>query len=189
MPLFNIDRPKAERIKSRLVAILPTKKQKREIFLATARRVVGRKVIEWNSCCGTYGQGGPGFLGFKLEKNFRYHEEWLILRIWGADNWLLVNGLWFAADPDQYDIQVPLYSNYYEKEWDNFSELIISERIETFEIAEKTMTITIGSTVISLGDNPEERPRYAGNGDQRKLDEADDLREAWILSPYAWVEI
>ncbi|MDO8668936.1 MAG: hypothetical protein Q7K65_01445 [Candidatus Buchananbacteria bacterium] len=188
MPLFDISCPQAERIESKLVPILPTKKQKKDIFPAVAKRVIGREIIEWSGYCGTYGQGGPGFLGFRLRKTFRYREEWLILRIWGATNWILVNDMWLAANPDQYNVQIPLYSNHYKKEWDHFSEMVIGKRIETFNVQEKTMLITVGSAVLSLGDDPAKRPRYFTGG-LRELEKTDDLKEAWILSPYAWVEV
>ncbi len=74
--------------------------------------LVGRKIIDFSPHCGTYGQGGPGFAGFKLEALRDQPEEWLILCIWGAPSWLTVNGQWLEAHPEQYDIQRPLISNF-----------------------------------------------------------------------------
>jgi hypothetical protein len=52
----------------------------------TAERVVGRTVGEICTCAGTYGMGGPGFLGLRLG------DEWLIIAIWGAASWVQVDG-------------------------------------------------------------------------------------------------
>ncbi len=60
--------------------------------LATPKRVIGRKIVKWSSGCGSYGQGGPGFFGLYLGGFGEYPSEWLILTLWGAANWLHVNG-------------------------------------------------------------------------------------------------
>jgi hypothetical protein len=36
--------------------------------------------------------GGPGFVGFQLEQTPQYPSEWLVLRLWGATNWLRLDG-------------------------------------------------------------------------------------------------
>ncbi|MGA7733054.1 MAG: hypothetical protein WCD37_17485, partial [Chloroflexia bacterium] len=59
-----------------------------------AGRIVGREVIRWLSSLGSYGMGGPGFFGLRLAAAGDYLEEWLALRLWGADNWLLLDGQW-----------------------------------------------------------------------------------------------
>lgn len=173
---------------STLIALEPTEKQKKDIIIATTERVAGRKITEWCECCGTYGQGGPGFFGFKLAKTSKYPEEWLILRIWSAGDWLLVNNRWLSAPPNQYHIQKPLVSKYGKKTWDRFSRLVLNKKIKSFDITKKTMKIIIGSTTILISDNPEERPNHCA-GAPRILKDTDDLRWAWIIAPYPWIEI
>jgi hypothetical protein len=52
----------------------------------------GRNVLEACSCLGSYGMGGPGFLGFHLEKSEHSPDEWLVLCLWGADEWVRLDG-------------------------------------------------------------------------------------------------
>lgn len=68
-------------------------------------RVVGRRVLQWSSHRGTYGMGGPGFFGLELEAKDDHPQEWLVLTIWGAASWLLLDGRWIEAHPKFYDIQ------------------------------------------------------------------------------------
>lgn len=55
-------------------------------------RCVGRRVIEWSSSLGSYGMGGPGFFGMRLAATPSYSEEWLVLVLWGAAHWLILDG-------------------------------------------------------------------------------------------------
>ncbi len=150
--------------------------------------LIGRKVIEFCPYCGTYGQGGPGFIGFNLEVDARQPEEWLILCIWGGACWLTVNKQWLGAHPEQYDIQRPLVSNFSGQKWDEFSPLVVGATIKRFNVSEKSCDIDIGEANIVLSENPKDRPLYPA-GKLRELMPGDDLRLAWILATAPWVNV
>lgn len=151
--------------------------------------LIGRKVVSFESSCGTYGMGGPGFAGFKLEASDTHPEEWLILCLWGSDDWLTVNGRWLGAHPDQYHIQKPMVSNFSDAKWDEFSPLVIGSSIDRFDVAEKSCEIKIGDAHIVLSADPNDRPVYVGTGQPRGFAEDDDLRQAWILASAPWVQV
>ena len=44
--------------------------------------IVDRFILDWSSHIGSYGQGGPGFVGFELQKNKTRPVEWLVLTLW-----------------------------------------------------------------------------------------------------------
>ena len=146
--------------------------------------LIGRKVIQFSPYCGTYGQGGPGFVGFKLEAP----EEWLILCLWGAACWLTVNEHWLEAHPNQYDIQRPLVSNFSGQKWDEFGPQVVGATIRRFDVFEKSCVIDIGEANIVLSEDPTGRPPYPA-GELRKLMPGDDLRQAWILATAPWVNV
>lgn len=150
--------------------------------------LVGRKVVQFSPYCGTYGQGGPGFAGFKLAATATAPEEWLMLCLWGAADWLTVNKRWLEAHPSQYEIQKPLIANCGNQKWDEFTPMVVGKTISSFEIAERSFNIKIGDALITLSEDPNERPRYWA-GELRELSPGDDLRHAWILanSPGVWV--
>src|SRR3989338_3060646 len=51
-------------------------------------RFLHREVLDWGSA-GDYGMGGAGFFALGLKKTENYPQEGLVLRLWGADNWIL----------------------------------------------------------------------------------------------------
>jgi hypothetical protein len=74
------------------------------------KNLLNRKVFMTKTNLGTYGMGGPGFLGFGLEKTSLRPCEWLVLRLWGAADWLLYDSKPF--DPYEWP---PKASNHFEK--------------------------------------------------------------------------
>lgn len=150
--------------------------------------VVGRRVTAFSPYCGTYGQGGPGFAGFKLEAGGGRPEEWLILCLWGSPEWLTVNGRWMGAHPDQYDIQKPMLSNFAGQKWDEFSALVVGSIIDSIDVEKRSFVLRIGAAQIVLSEDANDRPPYPA-GHMRELREGDDLRQAWILASAPWVQV
>src|SRR5574341_64431 len=69
---------------------------------AGIERILRRTILQWSDHFGSYGTGGPGFFGFKLEATQHYPEENLILTLWGAANWLLFDGRWLETNHDPF---------------------------------------------------------------------------------------
>lgn len=160
------------------------------IFSPPIGRIHGRHVLGWSGYCGTYGAGGPGFFGLRLAATEHYPEEWLMLRLWSSNDWLNVNGRWLAALPDQYDdAKRPLYSNFADAYWDEFSPLVTDKVISKFEIHKRTFKLEIGEARIELLEDPASRPVNGGTRTPRVLSPKDDLRTAWIIAPKPWVRI
>jgi len=160
------------------------------IFSPPKERVLGRRVLEWSGHCGTYGQGGPGFFGLRLAATGVYPEEWLMLRLWGADDWLNINGRWLSANPKQYnDTNQPLYSNFHGASWDVFGPLVVGKKVSKFDVHERAFCVEIGDAKIGLTEDPASRPTYAGSKEPRVLSPGDDLRKAWIIAVKPWVRI
>jgi len=157
--------------------------------LATPERVIGRKILEWSSSCGTYGQGGPGFFGLKLEAKNQIPEEWLILTLWSAGEWLELDGKWVEAHPNQYHIQEPLYSNFAELKKDEVTPLLKDKILKKFEVNNKSAILEIGDAVLKIQEDPNKRPLTGGTYELTELDTDEDLRNAWIISPVPWVRI
>ncbi len=176
--------------RSKIVAVAQKVDGQPVIFSPPTERVLGRQVLEWSGYCGTYGQGGPGFFGLRLAATGVYPEEWLILRLWSANDWLNVNGHWLGANPGQYtDATQPLYSNFHGAKWDRFTPLVTNQRITKFDVQKRTLDIEIGDAKIVLTEDPTTRPIYAGTQEPRTLSPGDDLREAWIIAAAPWVRV
>src|SRR5215471_1307543 len=48
--------------------------------------VVGQRITAVSTCVGTYGMGGSGFFGLRLD------DSWLVIAIWGAGGWMSAGG-------------------------------------------------------------------------------------------------
>ncbi len=108
--------------------------------------LIGKKIKGINFTMGTYGMGGPGFVGLLLEDS-KSNQEWMVFTIWAAADSLLLNDKWVGAHPMFYDQQKPLYSNILSKgevlEWDNVSPEIIGGAILKADLKNKSFTINI----------------------------------------------
>lgn len=151
------------------------------------QRIIGRWVSEWSPVLGSYGMGGPGFFGLRLSETADFPEEWLVLRLWGACNWLLMDGEWVEAHPNQYHIQEPLYSNFGGDEmWDRLKERVVGAQITEVQIEHdySRFVLTLGLTQYTL-EIPQDTSRlslYGGTMEPRVWNPDEDQRDAWIIS-------
>jgi hypothetical protein len=159
--------------------------------------VEGRRVLDFNPRAGTYGMGGPGFFGLLLEKTETRPEEWLLCTLWGAGEWMTVNGRWLEAHPRFYDEQRPLYScvntlvngKSVLLEWDEFSPMVVGRTLERFACEERWCEIQFGEVRLEISRDPGTRPPMGGTGQRRLLSDQDDLRKAWVLAEHVRVTV
>lgn len=146
--------------------------------------VLGRKIIEYSGHLGSYGMGGPGFAGFKLDKKGDRNAEWLVLTLWGSDNWMLFNGRWLSAHPNQYDIQKPLIG-FGDQVWDEFTSQIVGSKFIDADFSESYTKLTVQKdgtdSVLEIPENTKLLSKYGGNMKYREWKD-EDQREAWVIS-------
>jgi hypothetical protein len=119
--------------------------------------------------------GGPGFFGLRLG------EEWLVVAIWGASEWIVADGVliqdYFFAD---YGRPKPWITD----EVDNLSPNLVGTKIESLELHQRSMRISFSNgMLLEIGEAAEGRPLLEGNKQPRAFLEDDDLRKAVFLSP------
>lgn len=150
------------------------------------RRITGRKVITWQQL-GSYGMGGPGFFGLELAARGRYPREWLVLTLWGAGGWLLLDGRWLEAHPSQYHIQRPLFSNFGGTEdWDELTGSLAGAKVLEARITGSSSVIVLrqGSQQRIL-EVPEDTTRlsvWGGSLEQKVWNHAESQLDAWVVS-------
>ncbi len=154
---------------------------------AGAARLVGRDVQAWNGQLGSYGMGGYGFFGLRLAPTANFPAEWLILTLFAADNWLLLDGHWVAAHPVLWAIQRPLTADFGgDESWDDLSAQIVGARLVAATITDTAARFMLrqGSTGALL-EVPAEAallPPFGGTGEPRRWNPRESLRDAWVLS-------
>lgn len=166
---------------------------------ATRERVEHRRIVpaewgrHWISYGGTYGMGGPGFFGLHLEATDDYPAEWLMLCLWGACDWLTINGRWLSCGDGQRDQQRPMTSSYTDDKWDEFGPLVLNGYIAEFLVGKDTTRLQVTGnpdTIIRLDQDPSLRPILQGSKEPRIVLPTDDLRKgAWKLVNTVSVEI
>mgnify|MGYP003317503799 CR=1 FL=1 len=94
-----------------------------------AKKFNGSHILDVCTSCGTYGMGGPGFFGLKLQGD--YGTRWLTYCIWSAGEHILFDQKVLECHPKYSEQYKPLisfddYSNGLEK----FKELLTHMKIE-----------------------------------------------------------
>ena len=146
-----------------------------------ASQVVGRRVDEIVPYIGTYGMGGPGFFGIRLE------NEWLTIAIWGAGEWITVDGLLIQ------DMRFRHYGRpepWINESGDRLSPALVGSTIIAIEVNPRALVISFSNGLsMSIDEPPEYRPIFEGTKQPRKFVDGDDLRNVVFLSPTAEIWI
>lgn len=150
-------------------------------------RIVGREIIKWDQSLGTYGMGGPGFAGMLLSKTHSSPEEWLILTLWGADNWLLLDGRWVNAHPKWYDEQRP-WNGWGKERWNEFTPIVVGTRILEAHITDNESLIHIENLklrkryLLELPQDTMRLSRTGGSEQFREWNHTESHLDAWVIS-------
>jgi hypothetical protein len=140
--------------------------------------VIGKVARELTVAAGTYGMGGPGFVGLDLA------DCWLIIAIWGAGSFFLLDGR-FLTDMDWQEADRP--PPWSIEPYSTFRHLLTGCRLEAAEVTAKSIAFrfdgdrTLGmSTDLSLGGLPDSLSKLISDPTKDPLD---DLRDVVFLAP------
>ena len=149
-------------------------------------RITGRKITAWSPSLGSYGMGGPGFFGLRLAANDASPDEWLVLRVWGAACWLLLDGKWIEAHPNQYHVQAPLYSNFGPGEqWDLVTDKLVGSVLEAINIEEDALAFQLTGAASHILEMPADSSLlslYGGTMQPRIWQANENRLDAWVIS-------
>lgn len=163
---------------------LPTEEQGRKpptLRQVGIDRVVGRTVL--SACChlGSYGMGGPGFLGLQLARAGEFPEEWLVLCLWAAADWVLYDGKPIDCHPDQ-------------TEWqpyglDDFERDVAGRRVIGFACGDAYCGMQIGDRLLTFPEDPTARPPLPGAKANRTLSPGESLLDAWVVASTQYLAV
>ena len=143
-------------------------------------RVLNRTIIDACAYMGSYGGAGPGFWGVCLRKSKDFSREWLVLRIWAANEWLHFDDMTMRRDDR-------MSAN----KWDAATRKYIGAKIIKIKMADKSCNFTLrfldGSLHhLEIKKNPQERPVYPGTKELRDLGN-NSIWGAWVISKSVWL--
>jgi hypothetical protein len=137
--------------------------------------IIGCTIDEVSTCVGTYGMGGPGFFGLRLG------SDWLVISIWGAAEWILVDDRLIGdLRHDKYGRPLP----WKHSQNDALTPHLVGTKISSIRIDKHSLEMRFANdSVLMIDENSSRRPILEGNKKPREFTEGDDLRRAVFLSP------
>ena len=142
-------------------------------------------VVDVCTCCGTYGMGGPGFFGLKLQGE--YGTRWLTYCIWSASEHILFNDNVLECHSNYAKKYSPLitfddYSNTLAK----FRELLSGMTIKEVEVTEESIKIMLVDSYETLHSIESYKcsdkfPEQGGTGKKRNSFETGEMKDYWLV--------
>lgn len=147
-----------------------------------AEDVVGRAIDAITVNAGTYGMGGYGFFGLQLG------NEWLIISVHGAGEWMLAAGRRIQDTFFEANGSPPPWIH---GSKDELSPLVVGARIANVRVDKHSMLISLDNGLaLSIDEDPHTRPVLEGlktfvpeRSSLRAFADEDDLRRGVFLSP------
>ena len=137
-----------------------------------AQAVLGRSVEELSFHVGTYGMGGYGFFGL------RFDDEWLMIALQGASDWMSCRGRSVAGRMENGPLPWRNGAD------DTLSPVLVGQQVCSLDIQRTQLRIGFsGDFDLTIHEGSALRPLFGGNGKPRCFSETDDLRRAVFLSP------
>ena len=143
--------------------------------------VTDRRIDEVLTLVGTYGMGGAGFFGLRLD------GEWLVVAIWGASEWIRVDGILVQ---DRFFERSGRPKPWIDDGTDRLSPRLVGTKITSLEVERHSMQMLFANGMsLAIDEASDKRPVWEGSKKPRLFLAADDLRKAVFLAPTAeiWV--
>lgn len=143
------------------------------------------KIVDFCVCLGTYGMGGPGFVGFKIQGNF--DSRWLVYCIWAAGEHILLDDKILECHPmfaDKYKPHIN-YDNQKESS-DKLNKLLNNLTIREIELSKDKLTITLiddnsVTHTVHTQKMSDRFPEQGGTKKKRKSYENGSMEEYWLV--------
>lgn len=143
--------------------------------LISTEQIKGSVIDEFSSHVGTYGMGGPGFFGLRLG------NEWLVISIWGAAEWMVSQGRCIEDTfYDAYARSMPWLPN----DKDDFERQVVGQCVRSIDVQQHSLSILLENGFdLTIEISAERRPQLEGAKKPRAFATDDDLRKAVFLAP------
>jgi len=105
--------------------------------------LVGNRITSFSNSHGSYGMGGPGFFGISLD-NHPIEQQVLIYAVWGAGEYVLVDGREISCNPRYYDDRHPWLSFFADEEipnWDDLTPILVGAEIVNIEVTRNRLVL------------------------------------------------
>lgn len=148
--------------------------------------IINSKILETSTCCGTYGMGGPGFFGIKLQTNSGI--RWLVYCIWNASEHILLNGRVIECHPLFQEKYNPwLGYNEYKEDMAKLDKIFPGSLIYDIQLTDTEITINFqnsSSTENTLCSYKysDKFPEQGGTKKKRNSFENGTMKDYWLVT-------
>lgn len=146
----------------------------------------GSHILDVCTFCGTYGMGGPGFFGLKLQGD--YGIRWLTYCIWAAGEHILFDNKILQCHPSYSEQYKPLLSfDDYSNSLDAIKKQLRNMTIKDFRVSKETFEIELvdsksESHFIQSYKHSEKFPEQGGTGEKRNSFETGEMKDYLLVT-------
>ena len=147
---------------------------------------IGSKILDYNLYFGTYGMGGPGFFGLKLEGAFGI--RWLVYCIWLAGEHILLDNRIIECYPDFLEKYHPwiVWGNHrheeYEQTRQNLKNLLSGLKILNIDLQEHALQVQLsGNHILETYQKSDKFPEQGGTRKKRLSYETGTMSDCWLV--------
>ncbi len=148
--------------------------------------LISSKILDYTLYKGSYGMGGAGFFGLKLEGEFGI--RWLVYCIWSSGEHLLLDDRIIECHPKFIEKYHPwiVWGNdmheMYEKTCQDLKNLLSGLEILNIDLQEHALKIQLsGNHMLETFQKSDKFPEQAGTGRKRLSYETGSMSEYWLL--------
>lgn len=147
-------------------------------------RLKGAVITDICRFLGTYGMGGPGFFGFKLEGAFE--TRWLVFCIWSAGEHILLDDRVLECYPSFNSIYHPWIKNGIKNPEQPLRELLIGSVIDSVELEDNSIAVSLtdkngGKHTLNSFDQSDKFPEQGGTKKKRHSYTKGVMSDYWLV--------
>lgn len=167
----------------------PTKRRPPKLFRGDGFDPVGAEIIAISPSLGTYGMGGPGFLGFHIDGGRPPGQRWLVITLRSASSWATLDGALVAEGLSEQEKVAAKGSG---RAVCSLAAQLIGSRLVAAACTDAILMFNFERAGVIhhfeiRGDGRDVLP-WRGSGKTRGLDASESMRDAVVVSAsgYLW---
>ena len=149
-------------------------------------RLKNSRVVDVSTRCGTYGMGGPGFFGLKLQGD--YGARWLTYCIWSAGEHILFDDKVLECHPNYVEKYAPLIVfDDYASSLSRFKQMLSDMTVKAVEVLEESIEIMLVDSQDKLHNiksykYSDKFPEQGGTDKKRNSFENGKMSDYWLVT-------
>ena len=144
------------------------------------------RIVDVCTCCGTYGMGGPGFFGLKLQGE--YGTRWLTYCIWSAGEHILFDDHVLECHPNYTEKYAPfILFDDYENSLSRLKEMLTDMTVKEAVVSKESIELILADSHEKLHrlksyQYSDKFPEQGGTGKKRNSFENGKMSDYWLVT-------